>query len=1436
MSTVSQVRPSPVSKYETFVEEQLARARNRIRLLDLAAAGLGFLIVTLGYGLLMAVLDRLLELSSLVRQAAFGLYLVGAVVYLGFVVSRVLLRRVNPLYAAKQVEQSLPGAKNSVVNYLDLRDQDLPAPIRGAVSHRAAKDLARADLDQAISTRRTGWLGGILGGLFLGLVVLFFLGPPQFFSLLRRAFAPFTETTIATRTQINIMQPEGGNCTVSVGRAVPILASVFGHIPESNSADALRLLYRRQPNDPYTERPLERGDSRNEWGTLVPAAEVQNGFWYKVAGGDTETPEYRVQVRSNPLVESVEVRYHFRPYLNRPDQTTNDPNLEALRGTEVTLTARTNREIREGHVEFVGEGKSLNAEKVAEEPRALRVKFPLDKDGSYRIWFTSQEGERNAEPMPYTIHAKKDNPPRVEVTKLDPAPARPAAAGDKAAEKDGDMVIELPANGLLAVEGVARDDYGVVGMKLRAEGDVQLARTYREGKSFKLDNGNFPLKLDYKDFVDLGQVKLANGQPLRAGVEFECWLEATDNCDYPEANVGRSERFKVRIKDAEKNPQKQQQQRQKAQEEQKKHNERQDQNLKKEGQEQPQQPKDDQPKDNPQNREEKKDNPGNEGAKQPKPDQGNEPKNGDEPKDGEKQPQDGAGKQEKPDQPPEKSGNGQENTEQRVKDQANRLEEALRDGERNQNNKGQQGTDGQKPDSENQPGQQGNDGQKPGADSKPGQQGDSGQKPDNESKSGPQGQAGQKPGAANNPNPQGSDGQKPGAENQPGQKPNDAQKPGADNKQQDNGRQPNAENQPGQQGNDGQKPNADTQNHQQDANGQKPGADKKDGQQGKNNQKPGAENNAAQQGNSGQKPDANNKPNEQGNAGQKPDAANKPNQQGNDGQKPGADQKNGQQGNDGQKPNTDNKLDRQGRDGQKPGADKKDGQQGADGQKPNADNKPDQQGNAGRKPNADSKSSPKGADSQKPGAENSSGQKDNKGSNADNKPSQQGNDGQKPGADKKQSQQGNSGQKPGADQKPAPQGNDGPKPGADKKDGQQGADGRKPDAAKKPDQQSNAGQKSGSDQKPDQQGASGQKPGSEKKPDQQGNAGQKPDTAKSGQPKNSEGNKGENDRKPSIDELIKALKNGDAKVREDALKKLEDAKETVKDPALRKAIEDACKECKGGQSGEKSGQPGQKSASGNGQGQSASGQGDGSKAGQPQPNAQENSPKNKDGQPNGQETKGGPKNGQESKDGQPNGQGSKNGEKNGQEGKGTQPQGQSDKGSQGKDGEGSQGQGNQGQPDAKPGDAGSRPGGGSRANRTGPTGGASEPDPKGSEANPLYQQKAGELQLENFKKKVTKDVLKKANMTEEEYQKFLRAYEEMLKRKRSEPAAKDEKLADPKNRGGNLNNIGARRFDPKGKDDKVQRSGAALPPPEYREAYKEFTEKLSGLERSGDKK
>ena len=60
----------------------------------------------------------------------------------------------------------------------------------------------------------------------------------------------------------------------------------------------------------------------------IPAVAVQNGFVYSVAGGDSATPEYRVSVRSSPLIDGFDVLYRYRPYLRMPDQPAINPNLE----------------------------------------------------------------------------------------------------------------------------------------------------------------------------------------------------------------------------------------------------------------------------------------------------------------------------------------------------------------------------------------------------------------------------------------------------------------------------------------------------------------------------------------------------------------------------------------------------------------------------------------------------------------------------------------------------------------------------------------------------------------------------------------------------------------------------------------------------------------------------------------------------------------------------------------------------------------------------------------------------------------------------------------------------------------------------------------------------------------------------------------------------
>ena len=114
--------------------------------------------------------------------------------------------------------------------------------------------------------------------------------------------------------------------------------------------------------------------------------------------------------------------------------------------------------------------------------------------------------------------------------------------------------------------------------------------------------------------------------------------------------------------------------------------------------------------------------------------------------------------------------------------------------------------------------------------------------------------------------------------------------------------------------------------------------------------------------------------------------------------------------------------------------------------------------------------------------------------------------------------------------------------------------------------------------------------------------------------------------------------------------------------------------------------------------------------------------------------------------------------------------------------------------------------------------------------------KAGDLVLDDLKKKVTDDILKKANMTREEYEKFLKAYEAMLKSKQPAGGKPDDVIAPQKgwttepNRGVHKVDTGVKA------DSNALRTGSALPPPEFRDAYIEFSKRLSDMEQKREKK
>lgn len=566
------------AKHNSQVDEQIAQATSRIRAHDLAFGGLVLAALVLVYATAMICLDKYLDLPKGVRQVAlacFGVALAGTAYLTLF---SPLRKRINPLYAARQVERTIEDPKNSVTGYVDAREKDdLNATVKAALASKAAKAAAEADVNKAVDHTSLIYLGGVSVVFLLALIVLFFVfRPTQFASLVGRTFVPFSSTPIASRTHIEIASPNPHDPTITTGQSVTVAVYVTGKVPKPDAPDKVRLLIRHNLADPnYDELPMVQGATSRDWELRVPDYLVQNGFWYKVAGGDFVTEEYKVTVRSLPMFSGFLTTYEYPKYLNRKSDTTDDPVIKAPRGTTVTLLAKTNRQVRDGLMVLEPSNTRVAGAPDPNDPTALKFVFKLAEAGKHKLTFTATNGERTIEPFQGTILVESDAAPRLVINK-----------------PEDDETTE-PANGLVKIEGKAGDDFGIdtitLKMKIVAPVERPLAdQPYLNGKStsFRREKDDtWPTDVDYKGSIDLGALKKdAAGLPLELTPDMviEYWLEATDNCTEPKPNVGASKPKRVRLTAPKVEPKEQQnldKQKEQRKNEEKQHNEDQKQKL-----------------------------------------------------------------------------------------------------------------------------------------------------------------------------------------------------------------------------------------------------------------------------------------------------------------------------------------------------------------------------------------------------------------------------------------------------------------------------------------------------------------------------------------------------------------------------------------------------------------------------------------------------------------------------------------------------------------------------------------------------------------------------------------------------------------------------------------------------------------------------------------
>jgi len=196
-STIPSKSSSKYVEYDEFVEYQLEKTRSEIKWNDVLTTMAGITALTLAYLFVFTLLDH-------------------------WVIWKIIIpwwRKVHALFAARMIEEHVPGLRSNLLNLIDLEStgRQLNPSILQAMEKRSALELSKVDMENVIDRRQLLRICYVL----LAVVVLFCLYAllsPKPISFLR----PLTIANIPVATQTRIVEVKPGDVAVLARRSLPV--------------------------------------------------------------------------------------------------------------------------------------------------------------------------------------------------------------------------------------------------------------------------------------------------------------------------------------------------------------------------------------------------------------------------------------------------------------------------------------------------------------------------------------------------------------------------------------------------------------------------------------------------------------------------------------------------------------------------------------------------------------------------------------------------------------------------------------------------------------------------------------------------------------------------------------------------------------------------------------------------------------------------------------------------------------------------------------------------------------------------------------------------------------------------------------------------------------------------------------------------------------
>ena len=461
---------------ELYIQRQIDRTRRSVKLSDLIAMLMRAATITVAFLLVLIVWDHWVfpltlwtRVIALAAMLAFWAYVVVGQL------AQLIIRRINPVYAARTIEEGVPGLKNSLTNFLLLRSQrtGVRSVVYDAVGRQAAEDLTDVRVETAVDRSEMVRIGYALASLVVIGGMYSLLSPKDPWQSVRRVVMPWANIDRPSRVEIGELRVDDVVCAVGepvsayLGQVARVSVIVRGVEPDEEVVLNYTTADRQTVDQPVAMLAAVSG-SRYE--AVVPQEEagLQQDIVFRIEAGDAVTGNYQLNLLAAPHFVIDSIAYDYPAYTGLERRIIRDRgDIRAVEGTRVTITATANQEIQSAHLRFndsdnadLSEGSvSTSSNYIDMKPsgKTATASFQLSLPAgdrrsqrrSYEVRFTNQQGQKNERPVQHLLEVIPDLAPEIEIL----TPLR--------------QEIELPADREQIVELLARDpDFGLVGVQL----------------------------------------------------------------------------------------------------------------------------------------------------------------------------------------------------------------------------------------------------------------------------------------------------------------------------------------------------------------------------------------------------------------------------------------------------------------------------------------------------------------------------------------------------------------------------------------------------------------------------------------------------------------------------------------------------------------------------------------------------------------------------------------------------------------------------------------------------------------------------------------------------------------------------------------------------------------------------------------------------------